>query len=191
MSILCPIQADDRTCTGMSRASNCLRTHPEREPGLCKYCGKDDVSKRYIHFIQKLSDSYNFVKFVSEKYQIGELDCICRKCEIRLKKFYNKSLIVDDDIPVAKKSCLDVHNQTQNNSTCFLSLFSECTSNGDHKSTIKKASFEIAFNISVEDVLPDCEENISVSICHSHYNKYNKFINSNINQCVVCEKNLR
>ncbi|CAC5419097.1 unnamed protein product [Mytilus coruscus] len=65
----------------MSGRSSCSKLHPERRPGPCAYCNNDHISNRYIHLIQKVSDLPDFTNFVSSKYKIAELDCICRKCE--------------------------------------------------------------------------------------------------------------
>ncbi|CAC5418641.1 unnamed protein product [Mytilus coruscus] len=65
----------------MSGRSSCSKLHPERRPGPCAYCNNDHISNRYIHLIQKASDLPDFTNFVSSKYKIAELDCICRKCE--------------------------------------------------------------------------------------------------------------
>ncbi|CAC5415140.1 unnamed protein product [Mytilus coruscus] len=65
----------------MSGRSSCSKLHPERRPGPCAYHNNDHISNRYIHLIQKASDLPDFTNFVSSKYKIAELGCICRKCE--------------------------------------------------------------------------------------------------------------
>ncbi|CAC5371099.1 unnamed protein product [Mytilus coruscus] len=74
----------------MSGRSSCSKLHPERRPGVCAYCNNDHISNRYIHLIQKASDLPDFTNFVSSKYKIAELDCICRKCEV-CDKFSGKN----------------------------------------------------------------------------------------------------
>ena len=50
----------------MSKNTNCFKVHPDVEPGPCVYCSKHDISKRYIHLQQRVSDAPEFYKFESQ-----------------------------------------------------------------------------------------------------------------------------
>ncbi|CAC5415614.1 unnamed protein product [Mytilus coruscus] len=94
----------------MSGRSSCSKLHPERRPGPCAYCNNDHISNRYIHLIQKASDLPDFTNFVSSKYKIAELDCICRKCEGKLKKAFSRvqnDSHTEPEVSPLKKTCTE------------------------------------------------------------------------------------
>ena len=48
----------------MSKNTNCFKVHSDVESDPCVYCSKHDISKRYIHLQQRVSDAPEFYKFV-------------------------------------------------------------------------------------------------------------------------------
>ena len=69
----------------------------------------------------------------------------------------------------------------------FLSNFSLCSNLSNHRTEIDCLSFQQAFNVLISEKFP--QYTFSSSLCHSHYNTFNKFINNETVQCIVCEKN--
>ena len=68
----------------ISKNTNCFKVHLDVEPGPCVYCSKHDISKRYIHLQQRVSDAPEFYKLVSDNFNISENVCVCRKCDLKL-----------------------------------------------------------------------------------------------------------
>ena len=50
----------------MSKNTNCFKVHSDVESDPCVYCSKHDISKRYIHLQQRVSDAPEFYKFESQ-----------------------------------------------------------------------------------------------------------------------------
>ncbi|CAC5419985.1 unnamed protein product [Mytilus coruscus] len=174
----------------MSGRSSCSKLHPERRPGPCAYCNNDHISNRYIHLIQKANDLPDFTNFVSSKYKIAELDCICRKCEGKLKKAFSRvqnDSHTEPEVSPLKKTCTETDK-------CFLSNFADadgCTSSDIHHYTeINVPVFEKAFSVSMHTQFPEhsTSDTFFSHLCHSHYNKLNKCINLTVVQCIVCDK---
>ena len=69
---------------GMHR-SNCYKVHTDTDSRPCSHCGEEDISKRYVHLVQKRLDSIKCYDFVEKTNNISDFSCICRKCE---RKFY-------------------------------------------------------------------------------------------------------
>jgi hypothetical protein len=73
----------------MSKNTNCFKVHLDVEPGPCVYCSKHDISKRYIHLQQRVSDAPEFYKLVSDNFNISENACVLQtnKIQEHLKLF--------------------------------------------------------------------------------------------------------
>ena len=93
----------------MDKRSNCFKVHPQTDAGPCVYCGQDITANRYIHLIQKVSDAPEFCLFVKSNFNISELSCIFKKCEIKFKRLYCRSTensLLGNDEPVNKRHFL-------------------------------------------------------------------------------------
>lgn len=77
----------------------------------------------------------------------------------------------------------------EDNKCFFLSKFSLCSNQSNHRTEIDCLSFQQAFNVLISEKISQYDDTFSSFLCHSHYNKFNKFINSETVQCIVCEKN--
>ena len=76
--------------------SNCYKIHPDTDSGPCSHCGQEDISKRYVHLVQKKLDSIECYDFVEKTNNISDFSCICRKCERKFNIFfrdYQKKMI--------------------------------------------------------------------------------------------------
>lgn len=93
----------------MSKNTNCFKVHPDVEPGPCVYCSQHDISMRYIHLQQRVSDAPEFYKFVSDKFNISENACVCRKCDSKFKWLFSRSQEYPDEsyMSAPKKTCKD------------------------------------------------------------------------------------
>ena len=167
--------------------SNCTKVHSGRDPGPCSApkCGKFDPSNRYVHFCQKALDQPEFTDYVYRQYKITDTDCICRRCERTFKHSFLKFKAGEpDEASDAKRACTD-----NEDNKCFLSNFSLCSNLSNHRTEIDCLSFQQAFNVLISEKFPQYDDTFSSLLCHSHYNKFNKFINNETVQCIVCETN--
>jgi hypothetical protein len=155
----------------MSKNTNCFKVHPDVEPGPCVYCSKHDISKRYIHLQQRVSDTPEFYKFVSDNFNISENAYVCRKCDLKFIRLFSRSQECPDE------SCMSVPKKTCKDDPCFLSYFNACDHQADHKTTINTTLFDKAFDISVINKFPTSNENYKTALCHVHYDKFNHYIN--------------
>ena len=158
----------------MDKRSNCFKVHPQTDAGPCVYCGQDITANRYIHLIQKVSDAPEFCLFVKSNFNISELSCICKKCEIKFKRLYFRSTensLLGNDEPVNKKAFSNGIKSVEDDKTlCFLNHFNLCQKSGDHTTNIETLYFQTVFDICISDKFPDKEQSFRDTLCHQHYN---------------------
>jgi hypothetical protein len=83
------------------------------------------------------------------------------------------------------------HAQIMKITNVFLSNFSLCSNQSNHKTEIDCLSFQQAFNVLISEKFPQYDDTFSSLLWHSNYNKFNKFINNEKVQCIVYENNSR
>ena len=158
---------------GMQR-SNCYKVHPDTDYGPCSHCGQEDISKRYVHLVQKNLDSIECYDFVEKTYNISDFSCIGRKCERKFYIFFSR-VTEENDINGAsssKKICQNVSCSPQK--MCFLHHFDICDENEDHTTDIDLLLLGKKFDISISDKFADKKEQVfSDVLCHAHYNVLN------------------
>ena len=98
--------------------------------------------------------------FAKNNFNISELSCILKKCEIKFKRLYTRSTEnrqLENDEPVNKKAV-------------FLNHFNLCQKSGDHTTNIKTLYFQTVFNICISNKFPEMEQSFRDNLCHQHYN---------------------
>ena len=83
------------------------------------------------------------------------------------------------------------HAQIMKITNVFLSNFSLCSSQSNHRTEIDCLSFQQAYNVLISEKFPQYDDTFSSLLWHSNYNKFNKFINNETVQCIVYENNSR
>ena len=185
----------------MPREKNCSLVHKGTDPGPCISCGKDDITHRYIHLVQKQQSAANLYSFVKQFYPLfKDTDCICRKCETKLLREFTKTqdhetLEIDEASPAKKQDLKsqpavlleneDTHDQDKE--LCFLSAHEKCVQDADHTTSVNISSFQSCFKITINEqhILPELEY-VTVSLCHLHYGQFKNFESSS--ECGICEK---
>ena len=165
----------------MSKLSNCFKVHPDSDPGPCVHCG-ESIVKRYVHLKQKLHESPDFCRFISHRFNISEIDCICRNCDKKFQRLFS-SKECPKDSPAVKKSRTD----SESTVLCFLSDFGFCEQQANHKTQVHITLIQQAFGINVFEKYPIVGDCFTGAICHVHYNKLNRAKNDPpLLNCIIC-----
>ncbi|CAG2187244.1 unnamed protein product [Mytilus edulis] len=169
--------------------SNCPSVHPEKAPGPCCICKLP--SSTYIHLQQKKKTLPEFCSFVCNLYNITEKDCICKRCELKMKRKFQQQQMIPEDGPPAKVK----HNYNINTSSvsydlpCFLPF---CTyrNSSIHNTTIKTFETNLFNKIFNIDLDTSTNSNFSISLCHQHYCKWIKKDSRFQDICIACDKTI-
>ena len=84
----------------------------------------------------------------------------------------------------AKRACTD----NEDNKCFFLSNFSLCSNQSNHRTEIDCLSFQQEINVLISEKFSQYDDTFSSSLCHSHYNK---FINNSQFSALFSQKNSR
>ena len=143
--------------------------HTDKECGPCFNCKKNHKKNIYVHLEESINDKEFFAYIKQINIDIEPSDCICTDC---FRKFQ-----YEFQTPKKRKE--------KNSNKCFLSNFDDCNLLAYSKFEVKKDDFEIIFHKTLNDNI----QIINKDFCKIHFLTIQKFLNSKLKICCVCNEN--
>jgi hypothetical protein len=170
-----------KACGGVKEQGRDI--HPERNfCGPCKICKRKDG--RFFHLQSRIGSDNNFVTRVLEEHgNISLRDCICRKCEGKLKRKFTTP--GSPQMPVIDEKVAKM----ESSGTCFLSQFNMCRSTDIYLHKCKQ-NLETVLDTFGLGGAHNIDCNVDIKLCSHHSTQIFNKLKQIDSKCAFCEKHV-